>query len=308
MNKLILLLIVGLTFPLRAVTLQEQYQQYGQIIFTQLPSAPFPHPARAEGKTRDGKVYPADKHYSDNHVAIFIPKGFRPGNKVDFVVHFHGWYNHVENVLKKYDLLKQFSESGRNAILVVPQGPYDAPDSFDGKLEDEGGFKRFMDDVMSTLRKQEVIQTQPVGKIILSGHSGGYQVISSIVTVGGLTEHIQEVWLFDALYAQTDKFMAWYQKGHGRMINIYTENGGTKKETEDLIYRVSLQKMPMPFFSKKESETTEHDLRSNRLIFIFTEAKHDEVLNKPHQFHTYLKTSRLAAIKQVVSPKALTQQ
>lgn len=308
MNKLILLLIVGLTISLRAETLQDQYQQYGRTIFTQLPSAPFPHPARAEGRTRNGKVYPADKHYSDSHVAIFVPKGFRPGSKVDFVVHFHGWNNHVESVLKKYELIKQFSESRRNAILVVPQGPYDAPDSFDGKLEDEGGFKRFMDDVMSSLRKQEVIQTQPIGKIILSGHSGGYQVISSIVTVGGLTEHIQEVWLFDALYAQTEKFMSWYKQGRGRMINIYTENGGTKKETEALIQSVSSGKQPLPFFSKKESETTEHDLKNNRLIFIFTEVQHDQVLNKPRQFYTYLKTSSLADLKLVASPKALTQQ
>ena len=134
------------------------------MILTRLPSAPFPHPKRAEGKTRNGKVYPADKHYSDSSVAIFIPKGFRSMGAVDFVVHFHGWGNHVERVLEHYQLIEQFAESGRNAILVVPQGPYDAPDSFDGKLEDEGGFARFMDDVMETLRERGDHQSQPLAK------------------------------------------------------------------------------------------------------------------------------------------------
>src|SRR3954466_15239598 len=135
MKKLFLLLAVGwFAISLHAETLQERYAKYGQVVLTQLPSAPFPHPQRAEGKTRNGKLYPADKHYSDSSVAMFIPKDFRPTGAIDFVVHFHGWGNHVERVLEHYQLIEQFAESGRNAILIVPQGPYDAPDSFDGKL------------------------------------------------------------------------------------------------------------------------------------------------------------------------------
>jgi hypothetical protein len=44
-----------------------------------------------------------------------------------------------------------------------------------------------------------------------------------------------EVWLFDALYAGTDKFLAWLDQYHGRLLNLYTEHGGTKEETERLM-------------------------------------------------------------------------
>jgi len=64
----------------------------------------------------------------------------------------------------------------------------------------------------------------------LSGHSGGYQVIASILDHGGLTNTLKEVWLFDALYARTDKFLASWDKSHGRLIDIYTEHGGTREE------------------------------------------------------------------------------
>ena len=116
----------------------------------------------------------------------------------------------------------------------MPQGPCDAPDSFGGKLEDPDGFKRFMDEVMATLRQQSALKKKDftLGNIILSGHSGGYEVMSAIVDCGGLTDHVKEVWLFDALYAQTDKFLAWFDKQHGRLLDIYTEHGGTKGETE----------------------------------------------------------------------------
>ena len=67
-----------------------------------------------------------------------------------------------------------------------------------------------------------------VGQIVLSGHSGGYQVIAAILDHGGMTEHVREVWLFDGLYAQTDRYLAWIDRRKGRFVDIYTDRGGTK--------------------------------------------------------------------------------
>ena len=88
-----------------------------------MPSAPFPHPKRADGHRHNGKFFSAKENYSDSTVAIFIPKGFHETGKIDFEVHFHGWSNHVEDVLDHYRLIEQFVASNRNAVLVVPQGP-----------------------------------------------------------------------------------------------------------------------------------------------------------------------------------------
>lgn len=300
MNKLLLSLLPGcLTLSLYADTWPQNYADYGELIVIKLDSAPFPHPDRAKGHEYHKQLFSADKSYSDNSVAIFVPKGFRQTEKVDFVVHFHGWNNHVEKVLSHYQLIQQFVESGRNAVLVVPQGPYDAPDSFDGKLEDENGFKKFMGDVMNTLRQHGAIQGgTSVGTIILSGHSGGYQVMSSIVAKGGLSDEVKEVWLFDALYARTDKFMDWYKNHPGRrMIDIYTEHGGTKGETEKLMASLKVPTQEVPFLFKKESEVTSQDLQKNQLVFLFSELEHDQVVDKHRSFCEYLKTSALVPIK-----------
>jgi len=52
---------------------------------------------------------------------------------------------------------------------------------------------------------------------------------------GGLTENIKEVYLFDALYGDTEKFSYWLDHQKGKIINIYTEHGGTKQGCENLM-------------------------------------------------------------------------
>jgi hypothetical protein len=293
MNRLLLLWVACAAWAARGENLSERYAAQGELILTQLASAPFPHPKRAEGHRYKDQLFPVQEHYSDNTVALFIPKGFRETGKIDFVVHFHGWKNSVARVLEQYKLIEQLLESGRNAVLVVPQGPRNASDSFGGKLEDPDGFKRFMAEVVDTLHQKSTLKKKDfaLGQIVLSGHSGGYQVISAIVDHGGLTDHVREVWLFDALYAQTDRFLAWMDRKQGRFVDIYTERGGTKAETERLM--ATLKKRGTAFFAGKETEAKPADLQSNRLIFLYTDLAHNEVVNKRQEFRDYLKTSCL---------------
>jgi hypothetical protein len=274
--------------------LTQRYAAQGELITAQMASAPFPHPDRAEGHKYKDQFFPAKEHFTDNTVVLFIPKGFHETGEIDFVVHFHGWRNNVENVLGHYKLIEQLIESRRNAVLIVPQGPRNASDSFDGKLEDPDGFKRFMSEATETLRQKSALKNKSfrIGRIVLSGHSGGYQAISSILDHGGLTGQVQEVWLFDALYGRTDKFLAWAEKGDGRLINIYTENGGTKAETERMI--ATLQQRGKKLLVSKESELP--DLRAQRFIFLYTDLAHDDVLEKHRTFRDFLKSSCLAEI------------
>jgi hypothetical protein len=291
MKTLLLLLLGCAALPACGENLSQRYANYGELIVTQMNSAPFPHPKRADGHKYQGKDFPAKEHYSDNTVAIFIPKGFRETGQVDFIVHFHGWQNNVEGVLTKYRLVEQLSESRRNVVLVVPQGPRNASDSFGGKLEDADGFKRFMAEVVETLREKSALKQKDftIGQIALSGHSGGYEVISAIVDCGGVTEHVREVWLFDALYAQTDKFLAWIDRHQGRFIDIYTEHGGTKARTEELM--ATLKKRDTAFFAGKEGEAKPADLQSNKLVFLYTDLPHGDVVHKHQEFRDFLKTS-----------------
>ncbi len=290
--SLLLSFILVLPILVLAQQTHQLYPEYGELIFTQLPSAPFPHPKRAEGHTYSGQFFPADKNYSDSSVAIFIPKGFRKTGKVDIVVHLHGWWNNIDTTLKRYKLPQQFAESGKNAIFVVPEGPRNAPDSFDGKFEDAGGFKRFINDVIAFLFRESKIKTHKLGKVILTGHSGAYHGISFALLRGGIPEKISEVYLFDALYGQTEKFAYWVDHFKGKLVVIYTDSGGTKGETESLME--DLDGWKIPYFAKEEALLSPADLRSHRLVFIHTDLEHDMVPQARMEYREYLKASRLS--------------
>ena len=267
----------------------------GQLIVTQLVSAPFPHSSRAEGHKYKDEFFPADKHYSDNTVAMFVPKGFADAGRVDFVIHFHGWRNTVAGTLEQYKLADQLSASGRNAILIVPEGPKNAPDSSGGKLEDADGFKQFMDEVIAALKRRSVLKNDSrIGQIILSGHSGGYQVMSSVVERGGLADQVREVWLFDALYARGEKFLAWSEKTGGRLINIYTDGGGTKVRTEEML--AQLKQRGTNMLVTTDTAVIAMELTTNKFVFLHTDLRHNEVVEKRKTFQQFLETSCLAKI------------
>ncbi len=271
--------------------LEKKYSALGTLVVTQFVSAPFPHPARAAGHTRGTNFYSAAEHYSDSTVAMFIPKNFQATHKIDFVIHFHGWGNNVAGTLEQYNLVQQFCDSGKNAILIVPEGPHNAPDSFGGKLEDTNGFKVFMTETMEKLRTSGALGKADfkLGNVILSGHSGGYHVMAGIVDRGGLP--IAEAWLFDALYGNTENFVAWQNREAGRMVNIYTDHGGTKEESENLmgLYRTNR----VNFVSLEETNSVAKDLAKSKIVFIHTDLTHNEVIFRRGEFAQILKTSCL---------------
>lgn len=275
----------------KPAALEMKFAPLGQLILTQFVSAPFPHPDRSAGRTRNGQFYSATLHYSDRTVAMFIPKNFRATDKIDFVVHFHGWNNTVAGTLEQFNLVQQFCDSGKNAILIVPEGPRNAPDSFGGKLEDTNGFKIFMAEAMEKLRAGGALKKSKVviGNVILSGHSGGYHVMAGIVARGGLP--IKEAWLFDALYGNTENFVAWQAREDGRMVNIYTDHGGTKEESVKLM--ASYKKTGVDFISLEETNSAAVDLAKSKNVFIHTDLTHNEVIFRRGEFAQFLKTSCL---------------
>jgi hypothetical protein len=168
----IFILFTTISNLLNSQPLTERYKHLGQMFVPQFSSAPFPHPARTNGHDYDGNIYSAQEHYSDSSVAIFIPKGFKTTEKIDFVVYFHGWNNNIDSACAQFDLIKQFCESNKNAIFVFPEGPKNSPDSFGGKLEGKDGLKNLIDDVLKYLSENTNLKSTKIGNIILAGHSG----------------------------------------------------------------------------------------------------------------------------------------
>ncbi|MBD1211138.1 MAG: hypothetical protein H9535_22110 [Ignavibacteria bacterium] len=269
----------------------------GENLMVQMKSAPFPHRKRAQGHTYDDKSYPEAQHYRDSSVMIFLPKSFRAAKTLDVVVYLHGWNNCIDTANEQFRLAEQFSESRRNAVLVFPEGPRFAPDSFGGKLEDSCGLQRLLSETLETLRRTKNIKAR-LGNVILAGHSGAYRGMAYMLLRGGVS--VREVWLFDALYGQTEKFTHWLETDckrlRGRFVNIYTDGGGTKAETEKLME--DLTAWNVPFRVVEESDATKQiitkqDLKRSPAIFIHTDLSHNDVIARRSQFRQFLETSCL---------------
>jgi len=297
-TKLIQLFILffALTSLLFPQSMTERYNHLGEMFVHGFSSAPFPDSTRMNGHVYDGKTYSFQGHYDDSSVAIFISKGFKQTGSTNFVVYFHGWRNNIDSACTEYNLINQFAESNLNAIFVFPEGPKNSPDSFGGKLENKDGLKILINDVVKFLMEKGKLNSPKIGNIILGGHSGAYRVISFCIMRGGLTPNISDVILFDALYGETEKFSHWIENYNGRFIDIYTDSGGTKNESESLMN--DFEGWGISYFKTEENELKPDDLTNNRLIFIHTDLVHNEVVSKRNQFLLYLKTSKLPKINE----------
>ena len=286
-----LVFLISIPVILWSQDIPKSSTQYGELIVAKFASAAFPDPQRSAGYTYAGKLYSFDQHYSDSSVAMFIPRGFRKTDTVDLVFHFHGWFNNIDTTIARYQLARQFTESGKNAILIIPQGSRNVPDSYGGKLEEKDGFKKLVLDVVRYLYDLKKIKTQQVGRIILSGHSGGGHVEAFILARGGLTEHVKEVYLFDALYGQTEKVVHWIDTYKGKLITMYTDSGGTKEETKSLM--ADLDSWKVASRACEDVDCSEAILQQNRFVFLHTMLQHDEVLYAQDAFQKFLQASIL---------------
>ena len=289
------ILVIVVINELLSQSVVERYKHLGKVFLTQFSSAPFPHPKRMEGHTYKNEIFSFQEHYADSSVLIFVPKGFRPTQSTNIIVYVHGWYNNIDSACAQFKLIEQFSESNKNAVFVFPEGPKNAPDSFGGKMEDKDGLKNLFEDVVKYLKKKKIVNSTKIGKIFLAGHSGAYRAIAYSVDQGGLTKNISDVILFDALYAETEKFLKWIQNFNGKFVNICTDQGGTVAETENLMN--DLDSLKIPYLKTDEKELTQTQLVNNRSIFIHTDLSHNEVIEVRKQFRDYLRASKVSSIK-----------
>jgi hypothetical protein len=243
----------------------------------------FPDSVRAAGYTYDSVFYSAKDHYQDNSVLMIVPKNFHAKKKVDLIFWFHGWRNNIDTANQFYELEKQFLASGKNAILVLAETAKNAPDSYAGKLEQKGMFAKLVMDVVHYLKIANIInQKTKAGSITLAGHSGAYRVIASILAMGQIP--VDKVFLFDALYGQTDKFLSWIQqdKQH-RFVNWYTNHGGGTDEVSIEMMK-QLGELGLPYQLVEEATIDSNVVKSNRILFVHSLREHNVIINRPDNF------------------------
>lgn len=249
----------------------------------------FPDTARAKGHIYRNTLYEAATHYSDSSVLIIVPENLDSKKKTDLIFWFHGWGNNIDSAAIRYALTRQFASSHVNAVLVLAETAKDAPDSYGGKLETNLVFKELVNDVMNKLKVEKAIgkKCRP-GNIMLAGHSGAYRVMAYILQNGGL--EIKEIILFDALYADTGKYIDWIKKNpRHRFINMFTDHGGTDGETREMIKL--LQKEGISYDTTTEEGMHDQELIRHSILIIHSLRMHNDIINDPDNFEFFMKTS-----------------
>ena len=282
-----ILLFAGIIF-LSGVTAQVKHSKQYKI---NSDHTSFPDTGRMAGHRYHDVLYDAQNHYSNHSVLIVVPPTFKAGKNINFIFWFHGWNNNIDTALVYYHLLTQFEESKVNAVLVLSETASNAPDSYGGKLEQQGMFSELVNDVLVKLKQEKQISNKSKpGKILLAGHSGAYRVMANILHLGGMP--VNEVILFDALYANTNEYINWIKQDDAhRFINLYTSVGGTDEETKRMINELTLQNVSIK--SIEETENSVDILRNSRILFIHSAHEHNDIIFNPDNFKMFLEQSVL---------------
>lgn len=127
-------------------------------------------------------------------VHVWRPRTYRASDAVT-VVYVHGFYTDVDHAVAEHALTRQFRDSGRNALFIVPEArswrtdPVYWPD---------------LESLLTTV-EQRLTLKRPKGPIVLIGHSGAYK------TVAGWLKHpgVAQVILIDGLYGNDDDYREW---------------------------------------------------------------------------------------------------
>lgn len=248
--------------------LEWQTTPLGSTAFVAMKNAPYPHSSRENGfKTKD-KVFPREPHYVDATVALFVPSRFQQSDRVNLMVYLHGHFGNVRRALERHRLREQIVASGKNVILVFPEGPKDAGDSGCGKLEDAGGLKRLVEEAARVLHSAGRIRDPKIGRVLIAGHSGAYRGISFCVEHGGLDAELSDVCLLDASYGRLDAFVDWTAKHpKGTFFSIFTNH----LASENVYLMTHLRQRHVAHELAAEQFADDEFLKRNRVAFLHAE-------------------------------------
>lgn len=196
-----------------------------------------------------GGVFWEDERYHDRRVLLSIPRGFDVRREALIVVYLHGHgATLARDVRQRQQVPRQIVESGRNAVLVAPQFAVDAADSSAGRFWEPGAFARFLGEAAANLaslhgdtRSRAAFERAPV---LIAAYSGGYHALAYALAVGGATERVRGVLLFDALYGDYDKFLGWLER---RPAAFFVSTFGPLVRSQNLEFQKQLTERSVPF-------------------------------------------------------------
>jgi len=239
--------------------------------------------------------------YADSTVLVFVPLQARltKSKKVDFVVHFHGHNTTSEKAIESHKLREQLRDSRQSAVLVVPQGPVNAAEGDFGKLMKKNGLLRLLEEVRETLAtpradkilgKTSLAESKAIGRVVVSGHSGGYRPAAAVVSRGGVD--VREVYLFDALYGDVDAFEHFALAAKQNKIVSYYVGGVPREKSLQLADKLTNEGVLVKR-ERGDKRLTREELVKGRACFLSGKGTHATATYEEHALRDCLLASCL---------------
>jgi hypothetical protein len=111
----------------------------------------------------------------------------------------------------------------------------------------------------------QIPSTEP-GSITITGHSGAYLGIAACLKHGGLSEHVNEVYLLDASYGRLGDITDWIiANPSARFGSIFTNH----LADENVIMMSHLSRAGVPF-SVRVDDALDSESERERVLFLYT--------------------------------------
>lgn len=239
---------------------------------------------KIEPRAYNNKQYTWQEHYNDSIVLVYIPSHFNKKSPFKIVIWIHGWFNNIDSAFKVCQLKEALDSCQQNFILLMPEGPKNAPDSYAGKWEKPNHFNSFLADIQGQLIKQKLLN-KPTKNTIYAGHSGAYKAIANMLHFGNA--QCQAVILFDALYGEIGKFFNYIKANPTTyFFNVYCKNGGTY--TNSVNFSSNLMMNSYRTCNKTEQDISPTAFSNCKIAHIYSNLGHNEVVTTTKYFRWLL--------------------
>jgi hypothetical protein len=108
-----------------------------------------------------------------------------------------------------------------------------------GCFAETGCFRAFLDEALAALPASHMTRRnglKDVASITLVAHSAGYEAALAILEHGDVDALIRDVVLFDALYGEEHRYLAWFANHpHARLVSLHMRGGRPAKNSATLL-------------------------------------------------------------------------
>ena len=184
---------------------------------------------------------------------VHAPPGFDAAQPLHLVVFLHGYMACARMLLEDDPVVCRPGEppmpgrglgrahdaAGKGTLFVVAQLAFLQATGKPGCFQEAGCFRAFLEETLAALPSTRMPRRKTLGdvaSITLVAHSAGYEAALAILEHGQVDALIRDVVLFDALYGEEQRYLAWFASHpQARLLSVHLRGGRPAKNSAKLL-------------------------------------------------------------------------